>query len=91
MGFDMDQVARARGAEAVVARRSARPGAGIGGYRSVHAAPGLPNSIRGARGRIGGSRGLRAVRAVKGLRRLMRLFDDVAKFKKTVTEPTHKT
>ena len=89
MGFGMDQVARARGAEAVVARRSARRELAAAGQCMPR--PVYRYSIRGARGRIGGSRGLRAVRAVKGLRRLMRLFDDVAKFKKTVTEPTHKT
>lgn len=93
MAFGMDQVACAHGAEANVARRSARPGAGVGGYGSIHAAPGLPTSKQGrvTPGQIGGSRGLRAVKAFKGLRCPASLFDDLAKFKKTVTEPTQKT
>ena len=48
MGFDMDQVARARGAEAVFARRSA--GSGVGGCGSIHVAPGLPIFNQGGAG-----------------------------------------
>jgi len=91
MAFGMDQMARAQGAAAVVARCCARPGSDIGDQRSDHAAPGLPTFNQGARGHIGGSRRLRAAETLKRLRCARRLFDDVAKFKKTVTNPTQKT
>jgi hypothetical protein len=89
MAFGMDQVARARGVEANGAQR----GAGVGGHGPFHAAPGLPTSKQGrvTPGQIGGSRGLRAPEVLKGLRRARRLFDDLPKFKKTVTNPTQKT
>jgi len=89
MAFGMDQVARARGVEANDAQR----GAGVGGYGSLRAAPGLPTSkqVRVTPGQIRGSRGLRAPEVLKGLRRATRLFDDLPKFKKTVTNPTQKT